>query len=68
MDHIELSKELIAFVDQSTSMFHSVHTIEEELKKAGLHQLQEGEPWDLKEGHGYYVSRNNSSVIAFKIP
>ena len=30
-------------------------------------ELSEGEKWNLKKGKKYYVRRNNSSVIAFKV-
>ena len=31
-------------------------------------RLFEGKPWSLEAGRGYYVTRNDSSLIAFRIP
>lgn len=31
-------------------------------------ELSEGKPWNLVKGRGYFVTRNNSSIIAFYIP
>ncbi len=33
-----------------------------------LGALSEGEQWQLEEGGSYYVTRNQSSIIAFKVP
>lgn len=68
MNHIELSKELIDFIHASPSMFHSIHTIAGELDKAGFTALPEQNPWNLECGKSYYTIRNNSSLIAFKLP
>lgn len=33
-----------------------------------LQRLLEGEKWQLEPGKGYYVTRNDSALIAFRIP
>ena len=38
------------------------------LQQAGMIRLYEGAPWKLEAGKGYYVTRNDSAVIAFRIP
>ncbi len=68
MNHLDLSRELTEFIDQCPSMFHSAATIEKMLKEKGFSELREEKPYDLKPGMNYYVKRNNSSIIAFKIP
>ena len=67
MNNIEISKELIEFIQNSPSMFHSVKTVREYLEEAGFTYLPEGEPWRLEKGEGYYTIRNNYSIIAFKL-
>ncbi len=67
MDHISISKELIEFIQNSPSTFHSINTIKSYLDKAEFTYLPEGKPWDIKKGGNYYTTRNNSSVIAFKV-
>ncbi|WP_304684527.1 M18 family aminopeptidase [Ileibacterium valens] len=68
MNHLDLCREMVDFIDHCPSMFHSVATIEKELVKNGFEELREENPYTLKAGHNYYVKRNNSSIIAFKIP
>lgn len=67
MDYLESSKELLEFIQSSPSMFHSIHTIKSYLDKDGFTYLPEGETWSLKKGGKYYTTRNNTSVIAFKV-
>ena len=42
----------------------SVHTI----RRTGICQLSEKELWRLEEGGAYYVTRNDSSVMVFRVP
>lgn len=67
MQNIEISKELLSFIQSSSSMFHSVKTIREYLDLAGFTYLPEGKAWDVKKGGSYYTIRNHSSIIAFKV-
>ena len=61
-------KGLMDFINSSPTAFHAVENICRRLDKAGLTRLTEGEAWSLEPGRGYYVTRNMSSVIAFRIP
>ena len=63
-----LNQKLLAFVDNSPTSFHAVEQMKTMLEQAGCTRLREGESWKLKEGAGYYVTRNDSSLIAFRIP
>lgn len=62
------AQKLISFIDRSPSCYHAVKNIEEELVKAGFIKLLEGQHWELIEGKNYYITRNMSSIIAFKVP
>ncbi len=64
---MQTTKELLEFIEMSPSPFHVVDNISKRLEKKGFIALQEGETWTLKRNHQYYVSRNGSSMIAFKI-
>lgn len=68
MNHLDLSRKLLHFTDSCPSMFHSCASIETEMKAAGFEQLPEQAPWKIEPGKNYYAKRNNSSLIAFKIP
>lgn len=64
----EVNKELLQFLDHSPNAFYAVANMQKELEDAGFTRLYEGCPWTLSEGHGYYVTRNDSAIIAFRIP
>ena len=60
--------ELLAFIENSPSPFHAVETISDRLDNAGFIRLYEQDDWKLEKGKGYYVCRNYSSVLAFRVP
>ncbi len=64
----EINRELLSFLDHSPSAFHATANMCEMLKEAGCTRLYEGEKWKLEAGSGYYVTRNDSALIAFFIP
>ena len=59
---------LRAFLDGAHSVYHAVALIREELDAAGYTALSETEEWNLQIGGKYYVVRNGSAVIAFRVP
>lgn len=62
------TKDLLQFIKNSPTAFHAVDTVADMLLKEGFVALREGETWALERGKGYYVTRNQSSIIAFRIP
>lgn len=67
-DDIRSTKELLKFISESPSCFHTAKAITRRLDDAGFFRLTEALPWTLEAGRGYYVVRNDSSVIAFRLP
>lgn len=63
----EISKELLKFIKNSPSSFHAIDTIKEKLNENGFIELFESKKWNIQKGNKYYVTRNSSSLIAFKI-
>ena len=63
----QVSKELLDFLQKSPTAFHAVETIENELQQNGYEKLLEGQVWQIAPGGKYYVTRNNTSVIAFHV-
>lgn len=59
---------LFNFIDQSTSPFHAVREASAALDRNGFSHLEEMQTWDLEPGGKYYVTRNQSSIIAFELP
>lgn len=64
----EAAEELLAFIEKSPSTFHVIANVKEMLEAEGFEELREHQTWKLKKGGRYYVTRNGSSLIAFKIP
>ena len=58
--------ELTTFIEHAPTAFHAIDEIKMLLKKEGFQELKESEIWNLEPGEKYYVTRNNSSVIALK--
>jgi len=64
----EFNEELMNFIDASPTPFHAVGQMEQALAAKGFQKLDECDVWELQEGRGYYVTRNDSSIIAFTYP
>ncbi len=64
----DLCKGLFDFIEESPSCFHVIANLKASLEAAGFTGLLESEEWSLVAGGSYYVTRNDSSVIAFRIP
>ena len=60
--------KLMRFVDASPCSYHAVSNLKAELVQAGFRELQETEHWILQPDGRYFVSRNGSSLISFKLP
>ena len=64
----DYNKGLISFLDESPTAFHAVASIKKKLVANGYSELAESEKWELTEGGKYFVTRNDSSIIAFRVP
>lgn len=65
---IKISEELIDFVDGNPSQFHVVDNLKKAYRGAGFKELREGERFEVKKGESYFVCRNDSAIIAFRVP
>lgn len=65
---MENTQKLIEFIEKSTDCYHAVKSVRERLEGEGFTELCEDGRWTINEGGKYYVVRNYSSVIAFKVP
>ncbi|MGN0335183.1 MAG: M18 family aminopeptidase [Lachnospiraceae bacterium] len=63
----EITNELLAFLKKSPSPFHAVRNMKEELSANGYEELTEGRAWHVRAGGKYYVTRNDSSIIAVHV-
>lgn len=65
---MENTEKLIDFIERATDCYHAVAEIKKALSENGFKELCEGKKWEIESGGCYYVTRNYSSIIAFKIP
>lgn len=59
---------LLNFIQASPSVFHVIENLKKRLDEAGFAQCRERDRWELQPGGAYYVIRNDSSLIAFRLP
>lgn len=61
---------LIDFINASPTPFHAVHEAVVRLEKSGFSRLSERDSWTNKliPGGKFFVTRNQSSIIAFTVP
>ncbi len=62
-----LNKGLIDFIKASPTPFHAVSQTIKILENEGFTRLQETDAWKLKKNSCYFVTRNDSSLIAFTL-
>ena len=64
----KIAQDLLTFLDNSPTCFHAVEQMAGQLLAHGFDRLQETEKWNLTPGGRYFVTRNDSSLIAFSLP
>lgn len=63
-----MNQKLFDYIKASPTPFHAVAHTKARLSAAGYSELSEGKEWSLEGGKGYFVTRNGSSLIAFRVP
>ena len=61
-------QKLFRFLDESPTCYHAAANAAAALKAARAVELRESEPWKLKRGTQYVVSRGDSALTAFRVP
>ncbi len=64
----ETNRKLLRFIDASPTAWHACANLISRLREEGYTELRETEGWDIRPGGKYYVCRNASSLIAFRVP
>ena len=67
-DDMDAIRGLMEFIDAAPTAFHAAQLAASALEGAGYQKLEEQKTWAIAPGGRYYVTRNRSSVIAFRIP
>ena len=65
---INVSKDMMSFIEKSPTAFQVTANFMDLLDDAGFVRLNERDRWHLIPGGKYYVTRNDSSIIAFRMP
>ena len=65
---MKTANELLTFIENSPSCFHVIANFRAMLAEAGYTELRETEAWQLAAGGKYFTVRNESSIIAFRVP
>jgi len=68
MNKQDFNEGLMGFLDASPTPFHATANMAAMFGNAGFEPLNEVDKWNLEVGKKYYVTRNDSSIIAFTYP
>lgn len=67
-DSVEkFNKGLVDFLAASPTPFHAVETMKTALLEKNFNELKEADIWQLNKAGKYFITRNDSSIIAFKL-
>ena len=56
------------FLDGAVSTYHAVAALTQQLQQAGYTQLSPAENWTLVPGGKYFLTRNGTALMAFRVP
>ena len=59
--------DLLKFIAEATTPFHAVSAMTSRLQTAGFQHWDGLSSGDFQPGEGYFVTRNDSAVIAFRV-
>lgn len=63
----DFNQGLIDFIHASPSPAHAVASMVVQLEAAGFKALNESDEWQLQPGQGYWLTRGDRSIIAFRL-
>ena len=67
MEH-NYDNELLDFIQSNPSPYHVIEAQKKRLLEVGYEQLLESANWTIRAGGKYFVTRNGSAIIAFRVP
>ena len=68
MNPNNVNAKLLSFIEKSPTSFHVIANQKAILEEHGYCRLDEAKDWALSPGGKYYVTRNDASIAAFRIP
>lgn len=60
-------KEMLSFIDSNPTAYHTCASVRSMLLQEGFEELLESKKWNLEAGKDYFVCRNGSSILAFRL-
>lgn len=63
----KFAENMLDFIYESPTQFNAVAVSAEMLEKNGFEKLNPKENWKLEVGKKYYITKNSSALVAFKI-
>lgn len=63
----KFAENMLDFIYESPTQFNAVEVSAETLEKNGFEKLNPKENWKLEVGKKYYITKNSSALVAFKI-
>jgi aspartyl aminopeptidase len=67
MNKDTFNQALFSYLSTSPTPFHATNNIAQVLLSQNYCELFESESWQLEKNKGYFVRRNNASIIAFNL-
>ena len=64
----QYAEQLLDLIEQSPSRYHTTANLKNRLTTEGYAVLAEDAAWDVRPGGRYVVTRNDSSLLAFRVP
>ena len=64
---LNVAKDFLKFIDASPSPYHAVEECKRRLVLAGFTEIRERDHWSLSPNKMYFLTRNQSTIIAFAI-
>ena len=68
MENLTTQQRLFEFLQAGVTPWHAVAEAVRWLEAAGYTRLEEAAYWNLEPGGRYYVTRNGSSIVAWRVP
>ncbi|MBS4536565.1 M18 family aminopeptidase [Clostridium sp. D2Q-14] len=63
---LNFAKNLLDFIYDSPTQFHTVEKVKSILLEKGFSELKLNERWNIEKGKKYFTTKNDSALVAFK--
>lgn len=61
-------QKMMEFLDKSLTSYHAIEQMSLQLEEENFTKLSEKQVWQLDREKSYYMTRNDSSLMAFRVP